>query len=304
MSKKVLVVIIGSTLLLGAAFVMAQEGRRGPAGRRGPQSGRSQFGPMGEWLDNLTRAYEQKDMDKIGQLIEQMKQGRQGFAGRMGRGGPGGPPRGFGGFGPGGSQAGSHSFLDGTPIPKTDSEKKILSVLDEMAQDRSRTFANVSPTDGRLLRQLTEAVGAKRVIEIGTSTGYSGLWFAMALRTTGGKLITHEIDSGRAAMARDNFKKAGVDDLITIVQGNAHETVKQQKDPIDILFLDADKEGYVDYLNKLLPLIRPGGLIIAHNMNTRQADPRYVEAITTNSELETLLLLREGTGVSVTLKKR
>ncbi|UCE48232.1 MAG: hypothetical protein JSW47_21860, partial [Phycisphaerales bacterium] len=74
--------------------------------------------------------------------------------------------------------------------------------------------------------------------------------------------------------------------------------------PIDILFLDADKEGYVDYLNKLLPLIRPGGLIIAHNMNTRQADPRYVEAITTNSELETLLLLREGTGVSVTLKKR
>jgi predicted O-methyltransferase YrrM len=261
-------------------------------------------GPMGEWLDNLTKAYEQKDMDRVGELIEQMKQGRQRLAGRMGRGGPDGPPRGFGGFGPGGPRASSQSFLDSAPIAKTAAEKKILSVLDEMARDRSRTFANVSPTDGRLLRQLAEAVGAKRVVEIGTSTGYSGLWFAMALRTTGGKLITHEIDAVRAAMAQDNFKKAGVDDLITIVEGNAHETVKQQKDPIDILFLDADKEGYVDYLDKLLPLIRPGGLIIAHNMNTRQADPKYAEAITTNSELETLLLLKEGTGVSVTLKKR
>jgi predicted O-methyltransferase YrrM len=259
---------------------------------------------MGDWLDNLTKAYEQKDMDRIGQLIEQMKQGRPRSAGRMGRGGPGGPPRGFGGFPPGGPQGGSQSFLDSTPIAKTGAEKKILSVLDEMAADRSRTFANVSPTDGRLLRQLTEAVGAKRVIEIGTSTGYSGLWFAMALRTTGGKLITHEIDSARAAEARDNFKKAGVDDLITVVEGNAHETVEQQKAPIDILFLDADKEGYVDYLDKLFPLVQPGGLIIAHNMNTRQADPSYAEAITTNSQLDTLLLLREGTGVGVTLKKR
>jgi len=308
MSKKVLVVLVGFCLLLGAALVMAQEGAWGPAGRRGPGGGRPQFGPapgpMGEWFDNLTKAYEQKDMNRIGQLIEQIKQGRQGFAGRMGRGGPGGPPRGFGGFAPGASQGGSQPFLDSAPIAKTTAEKKILSVLDEMAKDRGRLFANVSPTDGRLLRQLTEAVGAKRVIEIGTSTGYSGLWFAMALRTTGGKLITHEIDLTRAAAARDNFEKAGVDDLITIVEDNAHETVKQQRDPIDILFLDADKEGYVDYLNTLLPLIRPGGLIIAHNMNTRQADQKYVEAITTNSGLETLLLLREGTGVGVTLKKR
>jgi caffeoyl-CoA O-methyltransferase len=92
-------------------------------------------------------------------------------------------------------------------------------------------------------------VGAKRVVEIGTSTGYSGLWFALALRSTGGKLITHEIDSGRASMAREHFREASVDDLITVIEGDAHERVKQHKDPIDILFLDADKEGYIDYLN-------------------------------------------------------
>jgi predicted O-methyltransferase YrrM len=264
-------------------------------------------GPMGEWFENLTKAYEQKDMDKIGQLIDQMKQQRQSFGGRMRGPGPGGGPqgmRGFGGFGPGGPQGISESVLEGPPLAKTAGEKKILDVISEMEKDRSRQFANVSSNDGRLLRQLTEAVDAKRVVEIGTSTGYSGLWFALALRSTGGKLITHEIDPGRARAARDNFQQAGVDDLITIIEGDAHEKVKQHKEPIDVLFLDADKEGYIDYLNKLLPLIRSGGLIIAHNMNPRQADPDYVKAITTNADFETLLLLKEGAGVSVTLKKR
>ncbi len=163
---------------------------------------------------------------------------------------------------------------------------------------------NVSTTDGRLLRMLAESIDAKNIVEIGTSTGESGVWFALALRSTGGHLFTHEIDAGRAKIAQENFKKAGVDDLITIIVGDAHETVKQHKDPIDVLFLDADKEGYIDYLEKLLPLVRPGGLIIAHNMNTRMADPKYVKAITTNPDLETLILLREGAGVGVTMKKR
>lgn len=168
-------------------------------------------------------------------------------------------------------------------------------------------FANVSPTDGRLLRLLTEAVDAKRVVEIGTSTGESAVCFALALKKTGGHLFTHEIDPDRARIAQENFKLAGVEDVITVVLGDAHETVKryqEDKQPIDILFLDADKEGYIDYLEKLVPLIRPGGLIIAHNMNPRQADARYVKAITQDPNLETSFLLMEGAGVGVTLKKR
>jgi len=165
-------------------------------------------------------------------------------------------------------------------------------------------FANVSTSDGRLLRLLAETTGAKRVVEIGTSTGESAVWIALALRTTGGHLFTHEIDPERAKIAAENFKKAGVDDRVTIVPGDAHETVRQYQEPIDILFLDADKQGYIDYLAKLLPLVRPGGLIIAHNMSPRMADPDYLEAITKNPELETSFLLMEGAGVGVTLKKR
>ena len=187
-------------------------------------------------------------------------------------------------------------------LSKDAEEKRILDALEQAR--RGPRYANVSQTDGRLLRLLTEFSDAKLVVEIGTSTGESGLWFALALRRTGGKLITHEINPSRAKTAADNFKKAGVDDLITIVIGDAHETVKDIQGPIDILFLDADKDNYLDYLDKLVPKLRPGGLIIAHNMVRPAADPRYLEAITTNPELETSFLLMEAAGIGVTMKKR
>lgn len=192
------------------------------------------------------------------------------------------------------------SFFNNKLMSKDDSEQKILSVLDDMDKNQRRGMMNVPVSDGRFLRLLTESLGAKTVVEIGTSNGYSGIWFCLALRKTGGKLITHEIDEGRANLAKQNFKRAGVESLVTLVEGDAHEEVKKLKGPIDILFLDADKEGYIDYLNKLLPLMRPGGLILAHNINSRQADPKFIEAITTNSDLESLLI----NGVSVTIKKR
>lgn len=188
------------------------------------------------------------------------------------------------------------------PLPMDDQEKQILAAMEEMR--KGPRYRNVSVFDGRLMRLLTETTGAKCVVEIGTSTGESAVWFALGLRKTGGHLYTHEIDPGRAKIAAENFKKAGVDELITIVPGDAHETIKRYKEPIDILFLDADKEGYIDYLDKLVPLIRPGGLIIAHNMSPRMADQRYIDAITKNPKLETSFLLMEGAGVGVTMKKR
>jgi caffeoyl-CoA O-methyltransferase len=190
------------------------------------------------------------------------------------------------------------SQLEKPSVPRDDNEKQILSVLgDILARQRYR---NVAPQDGRLLRLLAESMRATNVVEIGTSTGYSGIWLGMALQKIEGKLTTFEIDAQRAATARANFKRAGMADIITLVEGDAHAKVTTLKDPIDILFLDADKEGYIDYLNKLLPLIRPGGLVIAHNITPGMADPAYMEAITTNPDLETIV----RTGVSLTIKKR
>lgn len=199
---------------------------------------------------------------------------------------------------------GGDTSFESAPMPKDEAEKKILGVLEDMRENQSRGMMNVPLEDGRLLRLLAEAIGAKHVVEIGTSNGYSGIWMLLALRTTGGKLTTYEINRERAALARENFNRAGVGDIVTIVLGDAHEEVLKLKEEIDMLFLDADKEGYIDYLNKLMPLVRPGGLIVAHNMNMAQADPNYVKAITTNPDLETLFLHMQGAGVGVTLKKR
>jgi predicted O-methyltransferase YrrM len=161
-------------------------------------------------------------------------------------------------------------------------------------------YANVPAADGRLLRILAETSNAKNVIEIGTSTGISGLWFCLALEKTGGKLTTFELDKTRAALARKHFKAAGVDGRVTIVEGDAHKNVANLHDPIDIVFLDADKDGYVDYLNKLLPLVRPGGLILAHNTNMV---PEYMKVVTTSADLDTVVYTTGG-GLAVTLKKR
>jgi len=189
------------------------------------------------------------------------------------------------------------------PVAKDAREKAILDVLDEMERTQSGGNMNVPLEDGRLLRLLAESIGAQQVVEIGTSNGYSGIWQCLALQATGGKLTTFEIDARRATLARENFKKAGVEDLVTLVEGDAHEKVTQVAGPVDMVFIDADKEGYTDYLTKLLPKVRPGGLIVAHNITPRMADESYVEAITTSPQLETVFYSQAG-GVSVTLKKR
>ncbi len=185
------------------------------------------------------------------------------------------------------------------PVAKSETEKRILGAIND-AVKTGELYANVPASDGRMLRLLTEAINAKNVVEIGTSTGISGMWFCMALEKTGGKLTTFELDASRAAKARAHFKKAGVEQVVTLVEGDAHQNISRLKDQIDVTFIDAEKEGYVDYLQKLLPLVRPGGLILAHNVNMV---PEYMKIVTTDPNLETVLFMG-GAGLAVTLKKR
>ena len=185
------------------------------------------------------------------------------------------------------------------PVAQTEAERKILAVLNHM-MEAHQTYLSVPPQDGAAMRLLAEAADAKNIVEIGTSTGYSGLWFCLALEKTGGHLTTFEIDHERASMARGHFHDAGVENLITVIEGDAHEQVVKLKKPIDVAFIDAEKPGYVDYLHKLLPLVRPGGLILAHNV---EMVPDYVKAVTTNPELETIFYMQGG-GMAVTLRKR
>jgi caffeoyl-CoA O-methyltransferase len=201
----------------------------------------------------------------------------------------------------GSKQASDLTTSDPPPLAKNEAEMRIVSVLDEIRQ--GPWMANVDPRHGRLLRVLAESTKAKQVVEIGTSNGYSGLWLCLGLRATGGKLVTFDIDHEKVRLAKANFKRAGVENLVTVVEGDAHRTVSQLQGPIDILFLDADKEGYLDYLQQLLPLVRPGGLILADNMSRPAPSPQFIKAITTDPSLETIFLNMQSTGISLTLKK-
>lgn len=189
--------------------------------------------------------------------------------------------------------------LQSPPMVRTETERRILTTISD-AVKAGELYANVPAIDGRMLRVLAESVNAKQVLEIGTSTGISGLWFLLALERTGGRLTTLELDPRRAALAREHFRRAGVDALVNLIEGDAHKNIGRVQGPVDVVFIDAEKDGYVDYLNRVLPLVRPGGLILAHNVDMV---PDYVKAVSANSALETVYYM-QGNQLAITLKKR
>ena len=191
--------------------------------------------------------------------------------------------------------------LERPPLPGSEDEKRVLGVLQDVY--RNHRYLSVPEEDGRLLRILAESIGARHVVELGTSTGYSGLWLLLALAKTGGRLTTYEIDRERHEQARRNYERAGMLERATLVLGDAHAEIRKLKGPIDLVFIDADKEGYPDYLQQLAPRVRAGGLIVAHNMASPPPDPRYIEAVTTQPVFDTVFLNMHSAGLGVTLKK-
>jgi predicted O-methyltransferase YrrM len=128
---------------------------------------------------------------------------------------------------------------------------------------------NVPSVDGQLLHDIIIKNKYKAALEIGTSTGHSGIWIAWALSKTGGKLITIDIDEGRHRIAVENFKKAGLSEYIDARLADAHELVKELKGPFDFVFSDADKDWYKNYFIDVDPKLKVGGCFTAHNITDR-----------------------------------
>ena len=128
---------------------------------------------------------------------------------------------------------------------------------------------NVSPNEGKLLYLLAKISGARCVLEIGTLGGYSTTWLARALPPEG-KLITLEVDPRNAEVARSNLKLAGLDDRVEVRVGDAAEIMRQiaaaEEGPVDLVFIDADKPRYAEYLRLALELTESGSLILADNV--------------------------------------
>jgi predicted O-methyltransferase YrrM len=159
---------------------------------------------------------------------------------------------------------------------------------------------NVPESDGRALRDVIVERVAKRAVEIGTSTGHSGIWMAWGLGKTGGRLITIEIDPDRHREAVDNFKAAGVDGLVDARLADAHVLVPRLEGPIDLVFIDADKDWYTAYAKALIPKLSARGCLTAHNVRPGggrwQMTGGYYEFVTGLPEFETTF--RAGVMVS------
>jgi caffeoyl-CoA O-methyltransferase len=130
---------------------------------------------------------------------------------------------------------------------------------------------NIPTADGQMLYDLILKGNYKSALEIGTSTGHSGIYIAWALSKTGGKLITVEIDKTRHKTALENFKQAGLSEYIDARLGDAHTLVKEFKGPFDFVFSDADKDWYKNYFIDVDPKFKVGGCYTSHNVSDRSS---------------------------------
>jgi caffeoyl-CoA O-methyltransferase len=161
----------------------------------------------------------------------------------------------------------------------------------------------VSEEDGRFLRVLIAASGAKRVLEIGGAYGYSAIWIGLGLRETGGRLTTIEFDPARAKTAAAHLRAAGLADVVTVVSGDAFQEVPKLQGSFDFVFVDAWKRDYKRFLDLTLPRIAPHGLFLAHNVVNKQNEMRdFLDAIKNDPRLLTTIVTPSGEGISLSYK--
>ncbi|MBM3838928.1 MAG: O-methyltransferase [Verrucomicrobia bacterium] len=184
--------------------------------------------------------------------------------------------------------------------------EKTNRVLAEL-EAKGGNFLNVAKADGEFLRLLVKAARAKNVLELGTSYGYSAIWISLGLEETGGKLTTLEILSERIALAKKHVSQAGLSHRVTFKEGDAHKIVPALEGPFDFVFLDADKDGLMDYFEKLYPKkLVPGGIIAVHNaISRKEAMKNYLEMIRQHPDFDSVILsLTMEDGFSVSYRKR
>ncbi|OGD19715.1 MAG: methyltransferase [Candidatus Aminicenantes bacterium RBG_13_64_14] len=214
-------------------------------------------------------------------------------------------------------------FAAGTVVAKAAARAEPVQNpgLDENVRDflekhrRSWRDMNVPEADGQILYDLIIQNGYTRALEIGTSTGHSGVWIAWALSKTGGRLVTIEIDAGRHREAAANFREAGLAAFIDARLADAHEVVPALKGPFDFVFIDADKDWYVNYARAVIPKLEAGGCLAAHNVHAARPGGRgwrrdgmgtadYYEFMTARPDFETSIHPDSWSGLALSYKKR
>jgi len=170
--------------------------------------------------------------------------------------------------------------MDETRLAFLDELARLGEAHDARETVHARRKLNITPDTGRLLWILVRAARATRLLEVGTSNGYSTIWLADAARETGGRVVTLEHDADKVREARQNLARAGLSEAVEIRQGRAAETLAALPGPFDFVFLDADRPSYRAYLELIVPKVVPGGLLVADNVvSHRQELEEYLTRV-------------------------
>ena len=183
-------------------------------------------------------------------------------------------------------------------------DKKVLKFLEELRGFGANQGGmwNIPPETGNFLNIQVKASKAKSVLEIGMSNGYSTIWMAEAVKEVGGSVTTLENSSEKVRMAQENFKKVGLDEIITIVEGDAPGIIETLPGPFDFVFMDVWNEDYVANFQAFFPKLSVGGLIVADNaIGHSDGIEEYLQLVRGQSGLQSVLV-PIGNGEEMTLR--
>jgi predicted O-methyltransferase YrrM len=174
---------------------------------------------------------------------------------------------------------------------------------DEALEDRLQRFRNVEPETAELLGVLVRAMQARRVLEIGTSNGYSTIWLADAAEAVGGSVVSLEVEAERTEMARSNLSDAGVSSFAELRIEDAGEALASFADDAwDLIFLDAERPAYVGYWPDLVRVLRPNGLLVVDNTLSHANQLVEFSELVHEHERVTSTLVTVGAGVLLVVK--
>lgn len=190
--------------------------------------------------------------------------------------------------------------LGATQTPTPDIDRLLKQIR---AADKGQLA--VSEEDGKFLRVLIASTGAKRVLEIGAASGYSAIWMGLGVRQTGGKVVTIEYDAVRAREATDNIRRAGLQDVVQVIPGDAFKEIPTLPGAFDLVFLDAWKPDYKKFFDLVFPRVTPGGLFLAHNVINKKNEMKdFLITIETHPQAFTTIVSPGFEGISMTYKQR
>ena len=167
---------------------------------------------------------------------------------------------------------------------------------------REQRLRALHPDSAKLLFSLAVSNKAKTIVEIGTRVGYSTLWLAYAASITGGKVVTCEIDAAYAQQAQANLAKANMNDYVEILVGDARELLRQRNQPVDFVFIDAEKAQYESYIDAVYKQLGVGSMVVADNALSHGDELLdYIMYVQNHPNLESVTV-PIGKGFEITVK--